>query len=79
MSNEKKRNYEWRGVPGFPRIQVTRDGEIRYQKGKERYTRDGALIRPEFGWRNPDGSAMSIQMMIHKAFPDIPMRWVPNQ
>jgi hypothetical protein len=70
---EAKRNYEWRSIPEVAYLEVTRDGEVRYQKGKEKYI-DGALVNPQRYLRDARGNWKSIQQIITKAFPDIPMR-----
>lgn len=72
------RNYELRSIPEIPYIGVTRDGEVRYQKGREQYDSKGARYDPRRFVRNPDGTPISIQMFVHKAFPDIPMRVTPT-
>lgn len=77
--NMTKRNYEWRSIPSVPKVEVTRDGEVRYARGKEQYDSRGSLIRPERFITYEDGHPMSIQMLIFKAFPDIPMRYVPTR
>lgn len=64
------RNYEWRSIPDVPDIEVTRDGDIKY-KGRERYDIPSVVAL--------DGTRMSIQMLIYKAFPDIPMRYTPTR
>lgn len=71
---EAKHNYEFRSIPEVSNIEVSRDGDVRYQKGKERYTPKGALIDPSRDIRDTNGYPRSIQAIITKAFPDIPMR-----
>jgi hypothetical protein len=71
---EAKRNYEWRSIPEVLFIEVTRDGDVRYQKGKEKYDSKGALIDPRQFTVDLLGSRKIIQQIITKAFPDIPMR-----
>lgn len=63
------RNYEWRSIPEVPDIEVRRDGDIKF-KGVERY--DITTVTDVHGTR------MTIQMLISKAFPDIPMRYTPT-
>lgn len=75
---EKSRNYEFRTLPFVSYIEVSRDGELRYQKGKTQY-RNGMARRPEEFLKNEQGEPMTIQMMIHLAFPDIPMRITPTR
>lgn len=72
--SERKRNYEWRSIPEVPNLEVTRDGEVRYKKGKEKYDSKGALINPNRNIRDTEGNARYVQQIITKAFPDIPMR-----
>lgn len=72
---EVKRNYEFRSIPEVPYIEVSRDGDVRYQKGKEQYDRRGALIDPHLLIKKADGKVRPIQAFITKAFPDIPMRY----
>jgi hypothetical protein len=64
-----ERNYEWRSIPEVADIEVTRDGDIKF-KGRERYD-IGSVV-------DLDGTRMSIQMLISRAFPDIPMRFTPT-
>ena len=62
----EERNYEFRTIPEVsPRISVSRDGEIRVD-GKS--TMGGSITAL-------DGSKMPVQKFIHKAFPDIPLRY----
>lgn len=69
MSREE-RNYEFRSVPGVnPDIKVSRDGEVQVN-GRDAYTMSVITAL--------DGTRMTLQMCIHKAFPDIPMRWTPT-
>jgi hypothetical protein len=64
------RNYEWRSIPEVPDIEVRRDGDIKF-KGKERYDITSVVML--------DGTRISVQMLISKAFPDIPMRFPPTR
>jgi hypothetical protein len=65
-----KRNYEFRNVPGvYHDIKVNRDGDVQVN-GRPVYNLP--IITAE------DGTKMTIQMCIHKAFPDIPLRRVPK-
>lgn len=67
---EKKRNTERRHVPGvYKDVKVTRDGEVFVN---DREVHNLPIITAL------DGTRMTIQMAIHKAFPDIPMRRVPR-
>jgi hypothetical protein len=67
-----KRNTEFRTIPGVRKeVKVSRDGEIKYEG--EVVTSGNVTIRDK------NGKAMSIQMTIHKAFPDIPMRHTPTR
>lgn len=64
------RNYEFRSVPGVSRnIKVSRDGEVQVNGQDGHYQ---SVIEAQ------DGTRMTIQMCIHKAFPDIPMRYTPS-
>ena len=73
MSNEKKRNYEFRSVPGVAKnLKVSRDGEVQIN-GKPFHEVN------QKGIRTHEGTWISVQMAIHKAFPDIPMREVPTR
>lgn len=64
----EERNYEFRTIPEVsPRISVSRDGEIRVD-GKDDYSMGGMI-------EALDGSRMPVQKFIHKAFPDIPLRY----
>jgi hypothetical protein len=72
-----KRNTEFRTWKTCPYIEVNRDGEVRYQKGKEQY-RGGSLIRPEEFIKNSKNEPRPIQWMIFKAFPDIPLLSAPK-
>ena len=66
----EERNYEFRSVPGVgPDIKVSRDGEVQVN-GRDAYTMSVITAL--------DGTRMTLQMCIHKAFPDIPMRWTPT-
>lgn len=69
---EAKRNHEWRSIPEVPDIEVNRDGELRVLNfnGHKRYNL-GTVV-------DIHGNRMTIQMMISKAFPDIPMRVTPT-
>lgn len=71
-TDTKKRNTEFRKVPGVnSALTVSRDGEVKIKgHGDEPYHLD--VITAE------DGTRMTIQMAIHKAFPDIPMRITPS-
>jgi hypothetical protein len=69
-----KRNNEWRSIPEVAYIEVTRDGEVRYQKGQEQYV-DGMLTNPMRHLRDAQGNWKTVQQIITKAFPDIPMRY----
>ena len=62
------RNYERRTIPELPDWTVTRDGDVQY-KGRDEYK--GVLT-------DIHGNKMTVQMFIHKAFPDIPMRETPK-
>lgn len=65
-----KRNYEFRSVPGVHSdIKVSRDGEVQV-KGRTTYSMSTITAQ--------DGTQMTIQMCIYKAFPDIPMRYTPS-
>lgn len=65
-----KRNYEFRIIPGVDlNIKVSRDGEIQ-ENGRPNYYM--GLIT------DLNGTKMTIQMAIHKAFPDIPLRHTPK-
>lgn len=65
----EERNHEFRPVPGVdPSIRVSRDGEVQVN-GREHFMSVIAAL---------DGTRMTIQMCIHKAFPDIPMRRTPT-
>lgn len=65
-----ERNYEFRAVPGVgPDIKVSRDGDVQVNG---RITYNMPVITAL------DGTKMTIQMCIHKAFPDIPMRETPT-
>lgn len=69
----KPRNYEFRSIPGVaPNLKVSRDGDVQIN-GKD--IRDINLM----GIRKHDGTRISIQMAIHLAFPDIPMRETPTR
>ncbi|QYC55033.1 hypothetical protein QCN36_gp45 [Arthrobacter phage CastorTray] len=68
------RNYEFRSVPGVANsLKVSRDGEVRID-GKDVYD-----ISRRGGIRKHDGTKISIQMAIHLAFPDIPLRYAPTE
>lgn len=62
-----ERNYERRSIPELPDYTVTRDGEVQY-KGRDKYDTGGVVT-------DINGTRMTIQMFIFKAFPDIPMRY----
>jgi hypothetical protein len=62
------RNYERRAIPELPDWTVTRDGDLQF-KGRDEYK--GVLT-------DSNGTRMTVQMFIHKAFPDIPMRETPK-
>lgn len=74
---EQKRNYEFRTWKTCPYIEVSRDGEVRYQKGKEHY-QGGKLIPAREFIKDSKGHRRPIQWMIFKTFPDIPMRHVQD-
>lgn len=68
----EERNYEYRTISEVhPRLSVNRDGEVRIDTAEgypdDRLFKNGMITAL-------DGSKMSIQMFIHKAFPDIPLR-----
>lgn len=66
-----KRNHEYRNIPGVrSNFKVNRDGEVQID-GRPEY-HNVSVITAE------DGTRMTIQMCIHKAFPDIPMRETPK-
>jgi hypothetical protein len=65
-----ERNYEWRSTPEVPDIEVRRDGDIKF-KGRERYDITSVT--------DIDGNRMSVQMLVWKTFPDIPMREKPTR
>lgn len=65
------RNCEWRSIPEVPDYEVNRDGDILY-KGRREYDNRGVVT-------DVNGDYMTVQMFIHKAFPDIPMRVTPTQ
>jgi hypothetical protein len=70
-TTDTKRNTEFRKVPGVnPALTVSRDGETKIKGHGEPY--DLGIITAL------DGTKMTIQMAIHKAFPDIPMRYTPK-
>jgi hypothetical protein len=72
MPQTEEHNYEFRTVPGVdPKITVSRDGEVRVN-GRDEYHMYMSVITAL------DGTRMSLQMCIHKAFPDIPMRRTPT-
>ncbi|UYL88239.1 hypothetical protein SEA_LILHUDDY_45 [Arthrobacter phage LilHuddy] len=67
------RNYEFRSVPGVaPNLKVSRDGDVQIN-GKDFYEVN------KRGIRKHDGTYISVQMAIHLAFPDIPMRETPTR
>ncbi|QFG09151.1 hypothetical protein PBI_SPORTO_43 [Arthrobacter phage Sporto] len=67
-----ERNYEFRSIPGVSdSIKVSRDGDVQIN-GRDRYDMSASGIPKH------DGTAISIQMAIHLAFPDIPMRHIPT-
>lgn len=69
----EERNYEFRSIPGVSdSIKVSRDGDVRIN-GRDRYDMSASGIPKH------DGTAISIQMAIHLAFPDIPMRHIPTK
>ncbi|ASM62321.1 hypothetical protein SEA_NIGHTMARE_45 [Arthrobacter phage Nightmare] len=69
------RNYEFRVVPGVSDdVTVSRDGEMKIN-GKLIY--DGRERSRKL--QIQDGTKISIQMAIHLAFPDIPMRHIPTR
>ena len=64
----EERNYEFRTIPEVSsRISVNRDGEIRVD-GRDEYSMGGMI-------EALDGTRMPVQKFIHKAFPDIPLRY----
>lgn len=65
-----KRNYEWRSIREVPGLEVTRDGDLR-RNGTGNHVGGGVVT-------DVNGEHMTIQMMISKAFPDIPMRETPT-
>lgn len=68
---EKPRNYEFRTVPGVDSdVRVSRDGDIQIN-GRNTYNLP--MIT------KLDGTRITIQMAIHLAFPDIPMRVTPTR
>ncbi|AXC38668.1 hypothetical protein QCN37_gp42 [Arthrobacter phage Tatanka] len=67
------RNYEFRTIPDVDNdVTVSRDGEVRIN-GKDVYDMRRNPIRKH------DGTKISIQMAIHLAFPDIPLRYTPTE
>lgn len=71
MSNLDQRNYEFRHVPGVAAdVTVSRDGGVKVN-GIEHYNMSMITAL--------DGTRLTIQMCIHKAFPDIPMRTIPTR
>ncbi|AXH46704.1 hypothetical protein QCN35_gp42 [Arthrobacter phage Synepsis] len=68
------RNYEFRVIPGVTNdVTVSRDGETKFN-GKPIYGREVSRRL-----RKHDGTVISIQMAIHLAFPDIPLRYTPTE
>lgn len=63
------RNMEWRPVPGAARFKVRRDGDLML---------DGKVVYNVSTITADDGTRMTVQMAIHKSFPDIPMRYTPS-
>ena len=72
-----QRNTEFRTWKTCPYIEVNRDGEVRYRKGRERYE-NGKLIRPDEWIQDSQRNRRPVQWMIFKAFPDIPLRYAPE-
>ncbi|UTN92047.1 hypothetical protein SEA_DARBY_42 [Arthrobacter phage Darby] len=67
------RNYEFRSIPGVSdNLKVSRDGDVQLN-GTVVYDPIRRHIRKN------DGESISIQMAIHLAFPDIPMRHIPTR
>lgn len=69
----EQRNYEFRSIPGVAKnLKVSRDGEVQI---------DGKDFNEvnQRGIRKHDGTYISVQMAIHLAFPDIPMRITPTR
>lgn len=66
------RNYEFRALPNVSGIQVNRDGEVKYLNLNGQMRVQAGTIRDN------DNNIMTIQMFIHLAFPDIPMREIPK-
>jgi stage III sporulation protein SpoIIIAA len=65
------RNYEFRNIPGVrSNIKVNRDGEVQIDGHPEYH--NVSIITAD------DGTKMTLQMCIYKAFPDIPMRSIPK-
>ena len=61
-----ERNCEDRTIPGVPpEITVSRDGDVKVN----------GVIDYSCTIVATDGTRMSVQMAIHLAFPDIPLRW----
>lgn len=64
---EKKRNTEFRTLKeAGPRYTVSRDGGVR-KDGVETYSMGNIPLL--------DGTKISVQEFIHRAFPDIPLRY----
>jgi hypothetical protein len=64
------RNYEFRSIPGVGSgIRVSRDGDVQVN-GRDVYSMGVVTAL--------DGTRMTLQMCIHKAFPEIPMRETPT-
>lgn len=75
MKQEKPRNYEFRSIPGVAdSLKVSRDGEVQLNG---EVTHDSAFTLR--GIRQHDGTYISIQMAVFRAFPDIPMRYAPTR
>ena len=73
MSSSDGRNYEFRNIPGVSKsIKVSRDGDVEIN-GVSRYDMSAS------GISKSDGTKISVQMAIHLAFPDIPMRYTPTR
>ena len=68
---EKPRNTEFRKLKeANDRYAVSRDGEVK-KDGRIDYSIASIPLR--------DGTKISIQLFIHRAFPDIPMRYTPTR
>lgn len=66
----KERNTEFRKIPGVaPKYRISRDGEFKV---------DGQISYSVGIVTALDGTRMTPQMCVYKAFPDIPMRYTPS-